>query len=225
MTLPSTPPSDVRIANLPLKQLIAADSNANVMTEAEVKALKDGVGALGFLQPLLVRPLKGKAFRYEIIDGHHRAEAAKSLGMEEVPCVVVSDMSEEQVHITRIAMNKNRGELDLTVVGQQLRDMVAEFELDVSELTLTGYTESEVQDLLRSSDDIDAGAAELSMEMPAEMDSEPETTSDAETLLFSLELHFKDRETLKMVKRKLKKASGKAKDPAEGLLRLLGEEK
>lgn len=41
-----------------------------------------------------------------IIAGHTRYEAAKLLGLENVPCIIADDLSEEQVRAFRIADNK-----------------------------------------------------------------------------------------------------------------------
>ena len=45
-----------------------------------------------------------------VIAGHTRLEAAKSLGMEEIPAVVAEDLTEEQAKAYRLADNKT-GEL------------------------------------------------------------------------------------------------------------------
>lgn len=229
---PMQPPSRVSVINVEIGDIQPAEDNPNVMTEEEVASLERGVSELGFLQPLLVRHLPDEMLgtapaagtpRYEIIDGHHRFEVAKKLEMPIIPCVLVEDMSEEQVRITRIAMNKNRGELDLTATGRHLRALAADYELDLSALTLTGYSESEVKDLLRTEGDMTVTSGDFELELPPEIDDADDDAPAADKL-FSLELTFKDRETLKRVKRRLKKASGKAKDMAEGLLRLIGED-
>ena len=41
-----------------------------------------------------------------IVTGHTRVKAAKFLGMEEVPCIVADDLSEEQIRAFRLADNK-----------------------------------------------------------------------------------------------------------------------
>lgn len=42
----------------------------------------------------------------EIVTGHTRIEAAKRLGIEEVPCIVADDLTDEQVRAFRLADNK-----------------------------------------------------------------------------------------------------------------------
>lgn len=42
----------------------------------------------------------------EVVAGHTRLKAAKSLGMDEVPCIVANDLTDDQVKAFRLADNK-----------------------------------------------------------------------------------------------------------------------
>lgn len=57
------------------------------------------IEAVGFRVPILV---KG----HDIIDGHLRAKAAKEMGMEEVPVIRCDEMSEKEVRLLRLMVNK-----------------------------------------------------------------------------------------------------------------------
>lgn len=56
-----------------------------------------------------------------IVIGHCRALAAKKLGMEEVPCVCVDDLTPEQVNALRLVDNKsNESDWDFDLLADEL---------------------------------------------------------------------------------------------------------
>lgn len=58
-----------------------------------------------------------------IIAGHTRLKAAKSLGLDTVPCIIADDLTEEQVKAFRLADNKT-GELaewDIEKLHEELK--------------------------------------------------------------------------------------------------------
>jgi hypothetical protein len=68
--------------------------------EAGVDKVASSINSFGFKVPIIVDKDN------EIIAGHTRLLAAKKLGMEEVPCIVASDLTEAQIKAFRIADNK-----------------------------------------------------------------------------------------------------------------------
>ena len=70
--------------------------------EYVAKSIKE----FGFRNPILVTP------DYEIISGHARYKAAILLGLSTVPCIVVHDMSEDEIRAFRIADNKTAERAD-----------------------------------------------------------------------------------------------------------------
>lgn len=86
---------------LKLDALIASDVNPRLMDGAEVvdglAELAESIKAHGILQPLLVSPAKGGAYR--IVAGHRRAAAAVIAGLQEVPCIVDQVKHIEQAHL------------------------------------------------------------------------------------------------------------------------------
>lgn len=214
----------VAILNLETKLLLKAADNPNRMEKAQFERLVEAIETMGFLQPILVRPLaghSGPAVGYRVIDGHHRLAAAERLGMTHVPSVVVQSEEDEEL-VLRIGMNRLRGELDLTGVGKALQDLVSQG-WGVEDLSITGFSEGEVNDLLASVSQ-SVSALQAAVEVPAQAEYEV-IEDDVETKVFELKLTFRNREELKLVKRVLRRAGGKEKDMAAGLLNLLGEDK
>lgn len=209
--------SEITLINVPLAQLVAAEVNPNSMPEHEYLALIEATRRFGFLQPVAVRPRPDGTF--ETLDGHHRIRAAVELGMTEVPCVVRANTNDTEAVLIRVGMNKIRGEQDLTKVGQEMARVVGTG-IDVSELTVTGFTDSEVADLLRSVDiDVDAQAVTAERGPAEDFDTNDETVKP-----FLLEIEFTDRAEYQRARRGLKRAAGKGKDMAVGLMKLLGED-
>src|SRR3990167_9330228 len=66
----------------------------------------------GILQPLLVRP---RGDRYEVIAGNRRLQAARRLGLSEVPCMV-RDANDNETAIFRFEENFKRS--DITVIEE-----------------------------------------------------------------------------------------------------------
>lgn len=115
--------------------------NPNVLGPERYEALKKGIAKHGFIQPILVYETDG---RYVIVDGVHRVKAARELGMPKVTAVVAG--SPEEARMLRLALNKIRGELNQTVVGEDLLALQEVYDLD--ELTLSGFTHAEINVLM-----------------------------------------------------------------------------
>jgi ParB family chromosome partitioning protein len=78
------------------------DKNGNsqpfTLNEEKINQIMASAEDVGIITPLIVRRLSGN-MKYEIIEGHHRYEAAKRLKMLSVPCVVRNLTDEEAFKI------------------------------------------------------------------------------------------------------------------------------
>ena len=81
------------------KDLIPYENNPRKNDEA-VEKVAMSIKEYGFRQPIVIDE------EGVIITGHTRLKAAKVLGLDEVPVIVASDLTEEQVKAYRIADNK-----------------------------------------------------------------------------------------------------------------------
>lgn len=64
----------------------------------EGKRLADMVESIkenGIIVPIIVRPIKDRKGKYEILSGHNRVNAAKEAGKDEIPAVIRADLTEE----------------------------------------------------------------------------------------------------------------------------------
>jgi ParB-like chromosome segregation protein Spo0J len=115
--------------------------------EAAIEPVAQSIKRFGFRVPILI---DGKG---TIIAGHTRYEAAKRLGMDKVPCIRVDDLTDEQIRAYRIADNK-------VAEASSWNDDVLRAEMDALkaldvDLTDTGFSEVELDGLLREVEDAD----------------------------------------------------------------------
>jgi hypothetical protein len=75
-------------------------NNARVHSGQQVKQLANSIKKFGFNNPILIDENNG------VIAGHGRLEAAKTLGLEEVPCIKLEHLTEAQKKAYIIADNK-----------------------------------------------------------------------------------------------------------------------
>ncbi len=194
--------------------------NPNKMSDERFAGLRALMESEGCLQPLLVYPTKvGKSperWMWKIVDGHHRYWNAIALQFADIDCVVLD--SEEKAAALSLAMNRLRGELDLTLSAEIMKDIFIESGWSAEQMSLnTGFTKEEVESLLESAKTIDADLGDMGSVAPPEDDAPPDKP-------FILEIAFTSKEDMRLVKRKLRKAAGKGGDLATGLLNVLGED-
>ncbi|SFR12549.1 ParB/RepB/Spo0J family partition protein [Desulfoscipio geothermicus] len=77
--------------------------------QAKINELAASIKSRGLLQPIRVRPVDGG--RYEIIAGERRWRASKLAGLDKIPCVITSNLTEEQVMLEALVENLQRENL------------------------------------------------------------------------------------------------------------------
>jgi DNA modification methylase len=116
-------------------------ANPRRISEEELDALERSLRQFGFVQPVLARREDGV-----VIGGHQRLVAVRRLGLTSVP-VIWLDISVEQARLLGLALNKISGSWDEALLAQLLDDLGSTPDLDLS---LSGFGEDEIKDLLRS---------------------------------------------------------------------------
>lgn len=119
-----------------IADLIPYARNSRTHSEAQVTKIAASIKEFGFLNPVIVDGENG------IVAGHGRVMAAKKLGMEEVPVIEASHLTEAQRRAYIIA--DNRLALDAEWDDEMLRVEFAELEGLGFDLDLTGFTPEEI---------------------------------------------------------------------------------
>jgi ParB-like chromosome segregation protein Spo0J len=206
--------------SIDLSTLRAAERNANKFEPERFASLKEAIRLRGFIQPILVREVDDGL---EIVDGHHRTRAVHELNddapegwtaLTSIPVVRVR-CSEQEAARLAIAMNRLRGDLDLSEVGSVFAALL-DSGVDMALLEATGFTTDEMDSLLESArgdvEDVMGGAM-----FPPQGGGEKEARP-------VLEIDFEDAKDIAKAKRALRKVAGKGRPLGEGLMKLLGDD-
>ena len=190
-------------------------TNTNKMSDEDYASLVAGIKEHGNLQPILVRP--AVSGRYPLVDGEHRKKACKENGHTHILAVVSSTLTREGAwKIQQFAMNKIRGDMDLGKTAKQIAEL-HEAGWTVPELTLSGFSASELEDLIKATKPPELDV----MTGPVTGDADTEPPEEGGT--YTLELTFETREDLARAKRALRKAAGKGRELSAGLLNVLDQ--
>ena len=112
----------MKVESVPLETLKPYDNNAKRHTPEQIEAVGNSIREFGFRNPIIAwHNEDGVA---EIVAGHARAAAAKSIGMQEVPVVFADDLTDAQRRALTLVDNQT------TVMTGWDEDMLA-YELDV----------------------------------------------------------------------------------------------
>jgi len=130
---------DVFVERRPIAGLRPAGRQSRHHPARQIAALKAGIAEFGFIIPIVLNA-EGR-----IIAGVARVEAAKALGMADVPCVVAHHLTPEQQRAFVIADNRlsELGAWNREVLRFEL-DELAGLELDFS-LELTAFSLPEIE--------------------------------------------------------------------------------
>ena len=131
-----------QLEHLPPSTLKPWANNARTHSKRQLKQIAKSISTFGFTNPILIDDDNN------ILAGHGRVEAAKSLRMEMVPCLRQSQMSAEEKRAYVLADNKlalNAG-WDDEILATELGAL---YELDLDfDVEITGFTISEVDNLI-----------------------------------------------------------------------------
>ena len=128
-----------RYENVKIDKLKPYENNARTHSPEQIEKIAKSIEQFGFINPVLIDG------DYGIIAGHGRVEGAKQLGMTEVPCIFVEDLTETQKRAYILADNK-------LTLDAGWDDLILKEELQALEdlnfdITLTGFEEYDISDI------------------------------------------------------------------------------
>jgi ParB/RepB/Spo0J family partition protein len=111
---------------LPLDSLVVPETSIRVNAEIGVEELAESVGRDGLLEPLVVRPSKREAGKYEVVCGLRRFMAAQKAGLKAVPCIV-KEMSDVEAMEAMLIENVERENLTDYEMGRWFKLLMEKF--------------------------------------------------------------------------------------------------
>ncbi len=125
---------------MPLERLKTLAREVRKLHPAHVRQIADSIGALGFCAPILV----GKDNL--VLDGAARLEAARSLGLERVPCVRIEHLNDNEQRVLRLAINRlgETGDWNLQALKIEFEELI----LADAPIEISGFTIDEVDQIV-----------------------------------------------------------------------------
>lgn len=110
-------------------ELIPYINNSRIHGENQIKQIASSITEFGFNNPLLIDSMNN------VIAGHGRLKAAEKLDIKEVPCIVVTGLTEAQKKALIIADNKiaENSDWDMDKLDIEL-ETLKELDFDFSDL-------------------------------------------------------------------------------------------
>ena len=126
--------------------LVPYAKNSRTHSKNQVKQIADSINEFGFTNPILIDE------NNVIIAGHGRVLAGSLLSLEEVPCIVLSRLSDKQKLAYRIVDNK----LALNAGWDDEMLKLDILEIDDEKLNeLMGFTDSEIEKIMKVDNEIE----------------------------------------------------------------------
>ena len=134
----------MNIIKMKVEELIPYINNPR-NNENAVDKVASSIAEFGFKNPIFVDK------NNVVVNGHTRLLASKKLGLKEVPCIVIDDLTDTQIKAFRIADNKTSeyATWDNELLKIEL-DMLKDLDFD---LELTALKEYEIDSLYLKFDD------------------------------------------------------------------------
>src|SRR6267378_5524434 len=125
----------LRLEFWPLDRLIPSPRNARTHSDAQIAEVAGSIRAFGFTNPILVGE------DGDVVAGHGRLEAARRLGLAEVPVIPLRGLSEVQRRQLMLADNRialNAG-WDVEMLNLELKEL----SVIGADLSMLGFTTHE----------------------------------------------------------------------------------
>lgn len=124
------------------KSLTPHERNARTHSPKQIRLIADSLETYGFINPIIIN---GQG---TILAGHGRVEAAKLLGMAEVPTISIDHLSDDQIRAYILADNRlaEKSGWDKSILATELEYLLT-IESDI-EITSTGFEYTEIEQII-----------------------------------------------------------------------------
>ena len=137
---------ELKIINKSIEEIKEYENNAKEHPDWQIEQIANSIKEFGFNDPIAINADN------QIIEGHGRMLAAKQLGLTEIPCIVLTGLTEVQERAYIIAHNKTtmNTNFDLDRLQYELNAL----KVEDFDLSLTGFSEYEIENLLAENEEI-----------------------------------------------------------------------
>lgn len=149
---------DLKVVYRKVSELIPYARNARTHSDEQIERIANSIKEFGWTNPILIDGENG------IIAGHGRILAARKLGIEKVPTIELSGLTEAQKRAYIIA--DNRLALDAGWDVDILKLEFAELEKEGFELSKTGFSDEEINEMMADLDREVAGVEDVDTPEP-----------------------------------------------------------
>lgn len=130
----------MKIINIKVKEIKPYEQNPRINDYA-VEKVANSIKEFGIKQPLVIDE------NNVLIVGHTRLKAMEQLGIKEAPCIVASDLTEEQAKAYRLADNKTNefADWDFELLDLELGEL-GELGFDMSDFGFENSSQEKIFD-------------------------------------------------------------------------------
>jgi ParB-like chromosome segregation protein Spo0J len=123
-----------------IADLKGLEKNARLHSDAQIQQIQKSIERFGFLSPVVIDK-KGT-----VIAGNGRLQAAKNLGLKEVPAIEAEGLSEADLRAYALVDNRlsETSEWDKEILKHELDDLMLNLEMD---LETVGFSPDEIMAL------------------------------------------------------------------------------
>jgi hypothetical protein len=133
---------EVKTKEIAIGKLRKAEYNPRMISKEQFEALVKSIREFGFVQPIVVN--KRSDGSLVVVGGHQRLEAAKRIGMKQVPTILVG-VPEEKEKLLNLALNRITGEWNKEILAPIVKELNMNKSIDLS---VAGFYPEEVDRLM-----------------------------------------------------------------------------
>ena len=151
------------LKQIPINHLVPYAKNPRKITKA-IPLVAESIKSFGFNVPITINNMIDKI----IVSGHTRYEAAKKLGMENVPYIELNHLSDMDIRKYRLADNRvsDESEWDKNLLRNELAELELNSKLDAEWFKNIGFTQEEIAQALAGTMKEQEEAKQKTLECP-----------------------------------------------------------
>ena len=151
------------LKQIPIDHLVPYAKNPRKITKA-IPLVAESIKSFGFNVPITINNMIDKI----IVSGHTRYEAARKLGMENVPYIELNHLSDMDIRKYRLADNRvsDESEWDKNLLRTELAELELNSKLDAEWFKNIGFSQEEIAQALAGTMKEQEEAKQKTLECP-----------------------------------------------------------